>query len=295
MSGENSTAAWPVLGGAEPTEEALHLQIEAPILRAPHMQRMNFLESAENELRHAAQKLHKIKACRVQQKQQALEGAASACCCVCCEQNNRYVIYDLNDKRMVKPLFYVQEQSRYWERNCLPIGCKPWRLDFHNVPPEGLRDGYDPTTYKKFLHIERPCSATCCCINRPHARIHEFPSNRMLGTLRDPFNPCMYTFQIRDAHGVETLRSSTCCCSVARFCPCPGTEMHFPVYDATDGADVATLNKTWMAGDCCPCCFEDWDNYSVFFGDATQSDYKFLLIGLATFVQMRYFDSRNQR
>lgn len=234
----------------------------------------------------AAQKMANMSAVKVQQKRRLLEAVS------CWEQQNRYMIYDQNNQS--QQLYFVQEGSKWWERMCIPNDCKPWRMDFHNLPPGGIGEEPDGTRFPVFLHIERPCSLTCCCINRPEAIITEVPSGRVLGTLRDPFACCSLTFQVFDAAGQETLKSSSCCCKKALCCPCPGCVVEFPIDDARSGSSVASLQKTWMWGDHCPICFKDWDNYAVHFGQAANPDYKMLLIGLATFVQMRYFDSRNQ-
>jgi len=243
------------------------------------------MQGAGPEMTNAVQKMQNMTAVKVQQKRRLLEAVS------CWEQQNRYMISDQNDQ--AKQLYFVQEGSKWWERMCLPSDCKPWRMDFHNLPQGGLQDGTDGTSHPAFLHIERPCSLTCCCINRPEAIITEVPSGRVLGTLRDPFAFCNLTFQVFDSTGAETLKSSTCCCTKGLICKCPGCIVDFPINDARDGRDVATLRKTWMWGDHCPMCFKDWDNYAVHFGEASNPDYKLLLIALSTFVQMRYFDSRN--
>lgn len=246
---------------------------------------MGLLSGAGSELMRAGQKMKALSAVKVQQKRRMLQAVS------CWEQQNRYVIYDNNDH--TRELFFIQEGSKCWERMLIPSDCAPWRLDFHNLPPEGLQGAEDGTQFPAFLHVERPCSRTCCCIHRPEAIITELPSNRVLGTLRDPFSIWHYTFQIFDTTGVERLRSSLSCCRKSIICPCPGSVADFPITDAVDDHDVAILRKTWMWGDHCPCCFKDWDNYTVHFGEAASSDFKMLLIALATFVQLRYFDSRN--
>ena len=60
------------------------------------------------------------------------------------------------------------------------------------------------------------------------------------------------------------------------------------------GHQVAMVEKRWMCGDICPCLTE-WDNYWVHFGLAANAQYKLLLLALGVFIQMRFFDRRNQQ
>jgi len=40
---------------------------------------------------------------------------------------------------------------------------------------------------------------------------------------------------------------------------------------------------------------KDWDNNVIHFGETANPDYKMLLITMATFIQLRLFDRRNQQ
>lgn len=251
---------------------------------------MGVLQGASAEMQMAAQKIAGAQHVKVQQKRQLLQGF-----CACIEQQNKYVIYDGPDVNS-NPIYYVQETSTCFERIILGQcqDCKPWRMDYHNIPPTGMTE--TPTDFPVFMHIERPCSLTCCCFNRPEAIITEQPSGRVLGKLRDPWHCYNLTFQVQDAGGVTRLSTNTCCIQKGLCCPwpCCGCQVHYPIDDAGDGHQVAQITKTWMMGDLCPLCFKDWDNNVIHFGEAANPDYKMLLITLATFIQMRYFDSRNQ-
>jgi hypothetical protein len=258
----------------------------------PGQQLMGVLAGATAELQVASQKIQHANQVKVMQQRQLLQALS------CFEQQNRYLVYD-GPTMEANPVFYVQEGSKCWERNCCPYpDCKPWRMTYHNIPPGAVpSDGaIDPVAMQQhpaFLHIERPMSCTCCCINRPEAIITELPSGRVVGKLRDPFAFCNFTFQIQDPSGQERLKSSTYCCQLG-FCPCPGCQVSFPINDSSDDHQVATITKTWMKGECCPLCFKDWDNNVINFGEAANPDYKMLLMTLATFIQMRYFDGRSQ-
>jgi len=262
-----------------------------PMQIEPGQQLMGVMMGASNELQSASMKMAHTGAVKVQQQRQILEAVS------CFEAQNRYLIYDGPTPEST-PIFYVQEGSLWWERMCCPPDCKPWRMTYHNIDPSAVAGGISPEKLKQypaFLHIERPCSLTCWCLNRPEAVITEGgPGGRILGKLRDPCAPCHLTFEIQDPSGQNRLDSRLCFCQKGLLCPCPGCTVDFPINDIGDGHQVAQITKTWMAGDCCPLCFKDWDNNVIHFGEASNPDYKMLLITLATFIQMRYFDGRNQ-
>lgn len=244
------------------------------------------MAAEQGPMASAMMKLQPLASNRIQQKRKLLEAVT------CLEQQNMYMIYA--GESTEQQLFWVQENSSFLQRNCLPNDCAPWNLSFHDLPlgqqvPEGETGKFHP----EFLRIERPCSCTICCYNRPEAVITEVPSGRVIGSLRDPWACCDFTFEVKDGSGNQTLKSFTTCCQKGTFCPCPGNEVNFPVTDVSDGHEVALVKKIWMMGDCCPCCSKDWSNMTVRYGEVKSLDYKLLLMALASFIQIRQYDSRN--
>jgi len=254
-------------------------------MTAPQQAMMGISQGAQGEMMNAIQKLTPLQSVKVQQKRRLLEAVT------CFDQQNMYVVY-MNE---TTPMFWIQENTPCLQRNCLPPDCGPWNLSYHNIGPQGLDEGASGKHFPEFLNIDRPCSLTCCCFNRPEAIVVEKPSGRMLGKLRDPWACCNFTFQIFDASGIERLKTNTCCCQVGNFCRCPGVQIVFPVLDSTSDSDVATLTKTWMMGDCCPLCFKDWDNFQTHFGQAANPDFKLLLLALTSFIHLRMFSTANQQ
>jgi len=223
---------------------------------------------------------------RVQQKRKLLEAVG------CWNQQNQYVVYAGEDQST--PIFWVQENTGCLQRICCPPDCGPWNMSYHLIGNEGLAEGMSGKHFPQFMVIDRPCTATCLCFNRPEATITTIPDGKVLGTVRDPFSCFNFTYRIADPGGNDTLKIESCCIQFGLCCPCPGNKVIFPIL-AGDNSHIATMTKTWMMGDCCPFCFKDWDNNVIDFGQASNSDYKMLLIGLVTFVQMRLFDAKNQQ
>lgn len=251
----------------------------------PGQQLMDIQAAAGIELRNALAKIQPLEAARLQQKRKLLEAVT------CFEQQNMYVIYAGTDISS-NPLYWVQENSSCIQRNLLPNDCAPWNLTYHDINGQ-LADGTSGKHFPVFMEIDRPCSFTFCCLNRPTATIIEKPSGRVLGSLRDPWALCNITSQILGANGEETLKSNVCCCKPGLFCMCPGCKVDFPIMDSASDNVMANIVKTWVCGDICPLCSKDWSNVTVHFGQATNTDYKLLLLALGNFVQLRNFDSRN--
>mmetsp|Transcript_26256 Transcript_26256/g.47959 ORF Transcript_26256/g.47959 Transcript_26256/m.47959 type:complete len:281 (-) Transcript_26256:117-959(-) len=209
------------------------------------------------------------------------------------ERNNRYVMRGTDGQ----DLFFIKENSSCIERNCCHGQCKAWRMDIFLLGPRGLEGGEGSMV--PFMHLERPCTMTCMCLDRPEVEISELPSGRIVGYIIEPFTFCNLFFTLHDHLRNPLLQSDTpiCRAGLCCACPCEGipcNEVQFPVTDINTAQQVAMIHKYWMWGDMCQCLGE-WDNYWAEFGAVNNPDYKVLVLALAIFIQMRFFDKRNQQ
>jgi len=228
---------------------------------------------------YQADRLAGVPCVKVQEKRQMIQAVTGI------EQNGTYVVSTMDNK----PLFVVQENSDWCERCCFCCcpDCKPWRMDLYSVDDESW---VDKKLGVPFLHLERPFACLCCCFCKPNVEVSE-PHGTILGKVREPRTRCSYSYMAMDTRGSHILNSSPDCCQLGRFCSCPGFQVTFPITDVSD-MRVAEVRKTWTKGDCCPCCFEDWNKYTVEFGQDASSEVKLLLVSMALVVQMRHFNSR---
>lgn len=209
------------------------------------------------------------------------------------ERNNRYMVRDENGR----DLFFIRENSSCIERNCCHGACKAWRMDVYLLGPDYPAGGEGSMT--PFMHLERQCTCTCMCLNRPEVVISEIPSGRILGSVREPFTFCNLRFVVHNPDESPVLETDTSCCQwgLCCACPCEGlacNQVSFPLTDVNSGTEIAEIVKQWMWGDCIQCLGE-WDNYRIRFGDGSNSDYKVLLLAVSIFIQVRLFDRRNQQ
>jgi len=252
-------------------------------MEAPSQTSMNIQAGGQGEILNAIGMVEGLSSVRIMQKRRLLQALTPF------DQQSMYVVYDAEDK----PLFWVQENTACLQRNCLPHDCAPWNLTYHIIDPQTYEDGKSGKDFPEFMEINRPCSLTCCCLNRPVADVTEKPSGRAIGQLRDPAACCRSTYQVFDADEEERMKTNIAWCQVGVCCPCPGNTIDFPVTDAKSEEPVGTLTKTWMPGDCCPICFKDWDNFQAHFGEAS-ADYKLLLMALTSFIHLRQFSTSKQ-
>lgn len=239
----------------------------------------SIFQEASRYIFNAIDKLEVVNAIKLQEQRNVTEAITGI------EQNNLYVITDMEGKE----LFAIKENSSCYERTCFCCcpDWKPWRMDFYNIPDEGIiEDNFGD----HFMHLERPCNLSCCCLCRPFVQVSD-PDGKMLGRLREPRSRWSYAYTINDTQGNHILNSEAGMCQSGRFCRCPGFQVSFPVFDVS-AIRVAEVRKTWTKGDCCPCCFQDWNKYVVEFGQAASPETKLLLVSLAVVVQMRHFDTR---
>lgn len=210
------------------------------------------------------------------------------------EKNNKYCLRDAagND------IFFIKENSTCAERTfsgCCGGLCKQWRMDIFLLGPQGVAGGLHTMT--PFMHLERPCHATCMCMNRPEVQVTDAESKMKIGTIREPFTCCNLKFEVLNHADEPTLNVEGCCCQPGLLCPCPCDGVpcqliDFPITDIKSGGAVAKIEKKWRLGDMCPCAGE-WDDYWIDFGDAKNPDFKILFLVTAIFIQMRFFDRRN--
>lgn len=206
------------------------------------------------------------------------------------EMNNKYVVKD----EYGAEVFFAVENSDVCERNCYPNDCAPWAIDIFVIGPGGWR-GND---LHRLLHIERPCTCTCACLNRPFAQVTDSATGELLATLSDPFACCDLTFSIMDHHGEPILKAVGDCCQCGMICSAPcGTcqTIDFDITDQHSGEKVGHIRKIWECGDFCPLFFEEQDNYWIEFGMVQSTRWKAILLALGVFLDIRYFSLRNQK
>lgn len=202
------------------------------------------------------------------------------------EMANKYKVFDDGGDN---ELFFAAEQSGCCQRQmkqCLG-DCAPWSVKV--LYTEGGAN-------EEAFSMDRPCTWTCCCFNRPQVAINA--GDKTIGYIQDPWTciPGNMTFTLKNGGGDPVLKAGGGCCQWGLCCPLPCgpcAEVNFDVTDASSGSEVGHLQK--RVPGCCTFCFApDVDNYKIDFGKVQTPELKALLIGLAIFIDFRYFnDNRN--
>jgi hypothetical protein len=190
--------------------------------------------------------------------------------------------YNILDKNGVK-LFKAKEESDCLQRQCLPGDCRAFEYYItHHV---------GPLAGQPFLHIVREFQCTMCCANRPVLNVYDAVTKECLGSIRDPWALCDMTFDIMDAAGQEIIKVDGSCCQLGLFCQCPCgpcENVEFDIKDTKSGELVGGVDKTFTLANLVS--FADNDNYKVTFGKVKNPKYKAMLLALAIFIDMRYFE-----
>mmetsp|Transcript_21761 Transcript_21761/g.60804 ORF Transcript_21761/g.60804 Transcript_21761/m.60804 type:complete len:226 (+) Transcript_21761:146-823(+) len=172
-----------------------------------------------------------------------------------CEWNNLYLVKDWEGNH----LFAVKEDSDCLQRNCCARPCKAWSMDVFLLSPDGYSG--DESLGEPFLHLDRPFTYTCCCLNRPQVEVSEVPSLNVLGRLEDPFSCCIrWKPAVRDSE--NRLMHET---------------------------------EEWNWGDLCPLCAKELSSLNVNYGEMSDPSQKLLMMSTALFIQMVLFDIRSNR
>lgn len=229
--------------------------------------------------------LQQVQGVEVQEKANLIE-AVTALLGHEIEMPNRYRILDQQGAEIM----YAVEKTDFCTRqmkNCGMGDCSPWEVDILYT--------YGGVQQKAFS-LQRPCTFTCCCLNRPEMTMTDATNGAVVGKMVDPCSCCDLTFTMQDPEGNEVLKGKGGCCQCGMCCPLPCgpcSEVNFPIVDAQSGDDVGHIQKK------VPSCLKflfasDVDNYKVEFGKVQNPNYKAMLIAMAIFIDFRYFnDNKN--
>lgn len=201
------------------------------------------------------------------------------------EMANKYRIFSEGGE---EELYFAVEETSCCARQmkqCAP-DCAPW-----NVSILYTKDGNSTPAFK----LTRGFTCTYLCCNRPKVDLIDVTTDTKLGSMVDPYACCDMTFKILDAEDNKILKANGGCCQPGLICPLPCgpcAEVNFPV-TTVDGAEVGHIKK--KVPGCCTFFFaSDVDNYMVDFEGVTNPSHKMLLMGLAIFMDFRYFnDNKN--
>jgi len=195
------------------------------------------------------------------------------------EMANKYKILTEDGEEIMFAVEKTDFLTRQLKQCC--GDCAAWQVDILYT-----QGGVQETAFK----IDRPWSATCCCINRPVMTMSD-ANGQVLGKMRDPFACCDLTFRMQDPAGKDVLLAKGGCCQPGMCCPLPCgpcSQVSFPVVDASTGADVGHIQK--KVPSCCKFLFaSDVDNYKIDFGGVQNPQWKALMVGLSIFIDFRYF------
>jgi len=200
------------------------------------------------------------------------------------EMANKYQVMSDNGEQ----IFYAVEETDFCTRQlkqCCP-DCAPWTLNILYT-----QHGYQHLVYK----LTRPWTCTCLCFNRPSVDIVDVTTNQKIGSISNPCACCNLAFHVRDQNDQEVLLANGGCCQWGMCCPLPCgpcASIDFPISDVSTGVSVGHLQKN------VPSCFKfliapDVDNYKLDFGKVSNPQWKALLLGLAIFVDFRYFSENS--
>lgn len=184
-----------------------------------------------------------------------------------------------------REIFFAVEKTDCLTRQvkqCLP-DCAPWNLDI--MYTEG---GYNQPAFT----MKRDWTCTCCCFNRPVVVMQDATTGRPIGSITDPFACCDLTFAIRDPEDNVMIKANGGCCQWGLCCPLPCgpcAEVEFPLEDANSGNQIGRLKKK------VPGCLHwllapDVDHFDVDLGAVADPNWKALVMGLAIFMDFRYFN-----
>jgi hypothetical protein len=210
-----------------------------------------------------------------------------------CEMESIFDVFDkqpMSEKTKGSRQWRAIEESTCIQRNCVQQNCRSFKLKIlsvQNGPTESLQ---------ACLRMERPCTCTCLCLNRPFITMNYIEGNEniYLGKISDPYDICKSLFQVYDKSDNPIYKIQTCCVQcgvVCRGCPCsPCKKVVFEVVDLRTGTPVPGISMTNPP--CMDDLVSDSDNYGMDFAPGTSWEDRSLLLGAILFVDYMMFEEK---
>ncbi|CAD2112024.1 phospholipid scramblase, putative [Plasmodium vinckei] len=224
-----------------------------------------------------------IKSCRIKQQFDDREFLADYIMGMKLDFNNKYLILD-SATEILK--FTAIENSECFNRNCFPKMCIPINMKI-------LRHGKELA--RPDIVVEKDCSFTVCCLNRPIIKMYDFSDNnnkKLIGTIRTPFSCCSFKFDLFDASNKKIIYMDDTCCQISILCPCPFGPFKFSDYylrDAKTNERIAHLQKEVPF---LKFIKRDIDNYTLNFEDVKNPEWKMMLLAFSLFLDYIYYDTK---
>ncbi|CXI08518.1 phospholipid scramblase, putative [Plasmodium berghei] len=224
-----------------------------------------------------------LKGCRIKQQFDDREFLADYVMGMKFDFNNKYLILDAGNELLK---FTAIENSEFFSRNCLPKMCIPINMKILS---------YGKELVKPDIMVEKDCSFTICCLNRPIIKMYDFSNNnnkKLIGTIRPPFSCCSFKFDLFDASNKKIIYMDDTCCQMSILCPCPFGPFKFSNYylrDAKTHERIAHLRKEVPF---LKFVKRDIDNYTLNFEDVQNPEWKMMLLAFSLFLDYIYYDAK---
>lgn len=210
-----------------------------------------------------------------------------------CETENKYFVYQKKKgevKKKGKKLYKCKEKSGCYSRNCLSTICREFKMKIEN-----LADNEEQT--EDCLILEKPCTCTMLCCNRPHINITyvEKNANQYLGKICFPYNCCDFFFEIFDKSNIKKYVITASCCQCGIICgnyPCETCETVEFIVHGGDGKTIEG-HLTKKNKNCLKSAISDADNFGLDFTPKMTWEDRSLLLSAVLFIDYMLFEEKS--
>lgn len=211
-----------------------------------------------------------------------------------CESDNIYYIYPMNmmtESKKGRKLFKATETSHCIDKRCATGHCRPFHLAI------SLADDDESIDDTPFLALDRPCTCTLYCFNRPEVFVYKMVKNKggwekqLLGKIRNPWDICNVAFDVHDSQGYikyNIIGESCQCGLVCNGCPCSVCEHVEFVIKHPSGSDIGKINK--KPPGCCKALISSADNFSITFPPNSTKEERALFLAATLLLDYIHFE-----
>ncbi|KYN99609.1 putative phospholipid scramblase [Plasmodium gaboni] len=154
---------------------------------------------------------------------------------------------------------------------------------------------YGKEISKPDILMEKDCTCTFLCFNRPTIRMYDFSNNNnkeLIGTIKAPYKCCSYNFNLFDSSNNKIMYMDDTCCQMSILFPCPWGPFkysNFFLRDANSKEKIAHLRKEVPF---LKFVKRDIDNYTLDFEQVQNPEWKMMLLAFALFLDYMYYDRK---
>lgn len=225
-----------------------------------------------------------------------------------CELGNKYRIYAYKTqekyyektakRKRHEKMFKCKEKTKGCQKYCFSNSMREMNMEIYF---NKIQFNSEKNDFKSYwipcIKIERKCTCSFLCINRPIIEISTINSGNLtqIGFISDNFAITEFIYEIYETKNqkkpIYTIKASCFDCGIFCHWPCGSCEfINFDIIDNITNQKVGEIKKTWPG--CAMTTHTHPDDFAVKLPMTTEINHKILLLSAVLFIDYKHFEER---